>query len=122
MNSEDVFALSLYIPLILLLGVIEITLGAYAGVWSKKRAAAKLLLNMSWTCTLVPLFLNIPLLTRMVDSLYEGRPKTGSPISGDGYFWFSAAIVFLLILVNTLDIYQSYQLAANNEMETEKET
>ncbi len=115
MTSADEFALSLYIPLILLLALIELVLGIYKDMWNKKFAAGKLLLNMCWTCTLFPLFLDVPLFTQMIESLYEGRPKVGPPISGDGFFWLSAALVCLLFLVNTIDVYEGYQLAEQSQ-------
>ncbi|MBD7907863.1 hypothetical protein [Sporosarcina gallistercoris] len=122
MTSADEFALSLYIPILLLLTVVEIVLGAYEssdGMWNKQLAAGKLLLNMAWTSTLFPLLLDIHLFTFMIDSLYEGRPDVASPLSGDGIKWFSIALVFLLFLVNTIDVYQSFRRAENSAHEKE---
>ncbi|MCM3757551.1 hypothetical protein M3197_08615 [Sporosarcina aquimarina] len=117
MTTADENALSLYIPIILLLAVIEIVLGAYEssdGIWSKKLAAGKLLLNMAWTSTLFPLLLDIHLFTFMIESLYEGRKDVAFPLSGDGLMWFSYFLVFLLFLVNTIDVYQSFRTAENS--------
>ena len=117
MTSADEYALSIYIPIILLLTVVEIVLGAYEssdGMWNKKLATGKLLLNMAWTSTLFPLLLDIQLFTFMIESLYEGRRDVASPLSGDGLVWFSGSLVFLLFLVNTIDVYQSFRTAESS--------
>ncbi|REB06488.1 hypothetical protein DVB69_12340 [Sporosarcina sp. BI001-red] len=122
MTSADEFALTLYIPILLLLAVVEIVLGAYEssdGIWNKKLAAGKLILNMAWTSTLFPLILDIPLFTFMIDSLYEGRPDVAFPLSGVGLLWFSSSLVFLLLLVNTIDVYQSFRTAESSSYDEE---
>ena len=122
MTSSGEFALTLYIPIILLLTVVEIMLGAYEtteGMWNKKLAAGKFLLNMAWTSTLIPLLLDIHLFTFMVESLYEGRRNVASPLTGIGLVWFSRSLVFLIILVNTIDVYQSFRTAEISSMDEE---
>lgn len=122
MTSTDEFALTLYIPIILLLTVVEIMLGAYEtteGMWNKKLASGKFLLNMAWTSTLIPLLLDIHLFTFMIDSLYEGRRNVASPLTGIGLVWFSRSLVFLIILVNTIDVYQSFRTAEISSMDEE---
>ncbi len=122
MTSSDEFALTLYIPIILLLTVVEIMLGAYEtteGMWNKKLAAGKFLLNMAWTSTLFPLLLDIHLFTFMIESLYEGRRNVASPITGIGLVWFSRLLVFLIILVNTIDVHQSFKTAEISSMDEE---
>lgn len=122
MTSSDEFALTLYIPIILLLTVVEIMLGAYEtteGMWNKKLAAGKFLLNMAWTSTLIPLLLDIHLFTFMIESLYEGRRNVASPITGIGLVWFSRLLVFLIILVNTIDVHQSFKTAEISSMDEE---
>lgn len=114
MTAADEIALSLYLPIMIFLIVIEIVLGAYessAGHWNKKLAAGKLLLNMSWTCTLFPLLLDSALFQRMIEALYEGRPDKASPLNEEGLFLLSIILVILLFIVNTIDVYQSYQTA-----------
>ncbi|MGG0644820.1 hypothetical protein ABE021_12870 [Sporosarcina gallistercoris] len=122
MTNSDEFALSLYIPILLLLTVVEIVLGAYEnseGTWNKKLASGKLLLNMAWTSTLFPLLLDVHLFTFMIDSLYEGRPNFASPLSGNEVWWLSGSLVFLLFLVNTIDVYQSFRMAEISSREEE---
>lgn len=122
MTSSDEIALSVYIPIILLLTVVEIMLGAYEttdGAWNKKLAAGKFLLNMAWTSTLVPLLLDIHLFTFMIDSLYEGRRNVASPLTGNGLLWFSRSLVFLIILLNTIDVYQSFRTAETGSVDEE---
>ncbi|WOV83294.1 hypothetical protein PGH26_10190 [Sporosarcina jeotgali] len=122
MTGSDEFALTLYIPIIILLTVVEIMLGAYEtteGMWNKKLAAGKFLLNMAWTSTLIPLLLDIHLFTFMIESLYEGRRNVASPLTGIGLLWFSRLLVFLIILVNTIDVYQSFRTAEISSMDEE---
>ncbi|MDW0110290.1 hypothetical protein [Sporosarcina aquimarina] len=114
MTASDEIALTLYLPIMLFLIVIEIVLGAYEsseGYWNKKLAAGKLLLNMSWTCTLFPLLLDTALFQRMIEALYEGRPDTASPLNEEGLSLLSVVLVISLFIVNTVDVYQSYQTA-----------
>lgn len=117
MTSADEFAFSLYIPILILLTVVEIVLGAYEssdGMWSKQLAAGKLLLNMAWTSTLFPLLLDRHFFTFMINSLYEERPHVASPLTSEGLMWLSFILVFLLVLLNTIDVYQTFRTAESS--------
>ena len=119
MTSADEVALSFYIPLLLVLTIAEIMMGAYESkesAWNQKLAFVKLILNMSWTCTLFPLFLDHTLFGRMIDALYDGRPGVASPFNEQGLVWLSGLLVCSLFIVNTIDVYQSSQLAQKQAM------
>ncbi|WJY27908.1 hypothetical protein [Sporosarcina trichiuri] len=114
MSEADELALSFYLPLVLILAVIDITVGAYwslEGKHSKKLAAVNLLVNMSWTCTLFPLLLDKDLFSRSLEAIYEGTRREVHPFSEPGLFWCSLLLVTLLLIVNTVDVHQCFKSA-----------
>lgn len=111
MNEADEIALSFYLPLLLILAVVDITVSAYRyvdGKQTKAYAILNLLLNMSWTCTLFPLLLNLDLLTRSMEAIYEGSRREVHPFSEHGLFWFSALLISLFTIVTTVDVHQGF--------------
>lgn len=114
MTGADEIALSAYLPLVLVLTVIDITVGAcwsLEGKHTKKLAAVNLLVNMSWTCTLFPLLLDQELFTRSLEALYEGSRREMHPLSEAGIVGVSLLLTGLLLLVNTIDVHQCFKTA-----------
>ncbi|GEM_PF-6966141 len=111
MTEADEIALSFYVPLLLILAVVDMTVSAYRyvdGKQTKAYAILNLLLNMSWTCTLFPLLLNLELLTRSLETIYEGSRREVHPFNEQGLFWFSALLIGLFTIVTTVDVHQGF--------------
>ncbi|GKV69507.1 hypothetical protein NCCP2716_20050 [Sporosarcina sp. NCCP-2716] len=114
MTEADEIALSFYVPLLLILAVVDMTVSAYRSADGKHPgvyAIFNLLLNMSWTCALFPLLLDLDLLSRSMEAIYEGSRREVHPFSERGLFWFSALLITLFTIVTTVDVHQGFDSA-----------